>query len=170
MKAFGPRLARYNPNRGGRYALDELRETDVKKVLFSAIAAVMLVGGAAQAAGDAAAGEKIFAQKCRSCHMIVDKDGKDIVKGGKAGPNQYGLIGGTAAHDDTFKGYSDGLKAMRAAGFVWTEADVVEYLVDTNTFLQAKTGDSKARSKMAFKLPKEDERANVAAYLAQFSH
>lgn len=147
----------------------ERRESDVRKVMFSAVAATMLIGGAAQAAGDAAAGERVFAQKCRSCHMIVDKSGTEIVKGGKTGPNQYALIGGPAAHDPDFARYSDGLKALAAAGHVWTEDEVVAYLEDPRAYLRAKTGDDKARSNMAFKLPNATERANVAAYLAQFS-
>ncbi|HBB82182.1 MAG TPA: cytochrome C, partial [Sulfitobacter sp.] len=42
------------------------------------------------ASGDAEAGEKVF-RKCKSCHMIQDDEGNDIQKGGRTGPNLYGI-------------------------------------------------------------------------------
>lgn len=140
------------------------------KFLLSTAIAMALLGGAAQASGDAAAGEKIFAKNCKTCHAIVDKDGKDVVKGGKTGPNQYGLIGGTAAHDEGFARYGDSLKALRETGFIWTEDEVANYIADPRQYLQEKLGDKKAKSNMAYKVKDEQARKDVAAYLAQFSH
>ena len=48
----------------------------------------------ALADGDAANGEKEF-RKCKSCHSISSADA-DLVKGGKTGPNLYGVAGRTA--------------------------------------------------------------------------
>lgn len=45
--------------------------------------------------GDAEAGAKTF-KKCKSCHMIEAADGEMIVKGGKSGPNLFGVVGMTA--------------------------------------------------------------------------
>lgn len=137
------------------------------KFLLSVAAAAALSGGAASAA-DVANGEKVFAQRCKTCHQIVDPTGKEIVKGGKTGPNQYGLIGSKAGHDPEFARYGDSLKAAGEKGLVWTEEEVVKYLEDPRAYLRAYLGDEKARSNMAYKLPDATARADVAAYLAQF--
>lgn len=112
-------------------------------------------------AGDAAKGEKDF-KKCKSCHMIVADDGTEIVKGGKTGPNLYGVIGRTAGTAD-FK-YGDSIVAAGAAGLVWDETNIVAYIADPKAFLVEATGDAGAKSKMSFKLAKGGE--DLAAYLA----
>lgn len=126
-------------------------------------AALLAIGFAAPAfaAGDAAEGEKTF-NKCKSCHMIVADDGTEIVKGGKTGPNLYGVIGRTAGTAD-FK-YGDDIVAAGEAGLVWDETNLAEYVVDPREFLRTTLDDSKAKSRMAFKLKKGGE--DVAAYLA----
>lgn len=136
----------------------------MKSIIFAA-AAALLAAGAAQA-GDAAKGADVFAKRCKTCHAIISPAGEEIVKGGKTGPNQWGLIGSTAGTDADFKKYGDSLVAAGAAGLVWTEEEVVKYLKDPREYLRERTGDAKARSLMAFKLAKEDEAADVAAYLA----
>ena len=113
------------------------------------------------AEGDAAAGEKEF-NKCKSCHYVTADDGTEIVKGGKVGPNLYGVIGRQSASTD-FK-YSKDAVALGETGFVWTQEDLAVYVADPTGFLREKLGDSKAKSKMAFKL--KDGGADVAAYLA----
>lgn len=113
-------------------------------------------------AQDAAAGEKTFA-KCKACHAITAPDGTDIVKGGKVGPNLYGIVGRAAASYPDFK-YGDGILAAAAAGLVWDEALIVEYVVDPTKFIDTHGGSGK--SKMTFKLAKGGE--DVAAYLATF--
>ncbi len=138
------------------------------KNLFHAALAVALLGGAAQAAGDVANGEKIFARNCKACHSIVSASGEEIVKGGKIGPNQYGLMGRHAAGGDDFARYSDSLKAAGEKGLVWTEETVAKFVEDPKAFLTEYLGDAKAKSNMAFKLRKDEDRADVAAYLASF--
>ena len=112
--------------------------------------------------GDAAAGEKTFS-KCKSCHMIVSDAGDEIQKGGKVGPNLYGVVGRQAGSVDGFK-YGDDLVKAGEAGLVWDAANLVEYSADPRAFLRAYLDDSKAKSKMAYKLKKGGE--DVAAYLA----
>lgn len=127
------------------------------------IAALGLAALAAPAfAQDVAKGEKDFA-KCKACHAIVADDGTDIVKGGKTGPNLYGVIGRPVASVADFK-YGDSILAVGASGAVWDEAMLATYVADPVAFLKDKTGDSKAKSKMSFKLPKGGE--DMAAYLA----
>jgi cytochrome c len=128
-------------------------------------AALLLVGGAAQAQ-DVSAGEELFARRCATCHMVVNDAGETIVKGGRTGPNQWGVIGRQAAGQSSFERYGDELKALGESGFVWTEAEVINYLEDPRDFLRSKLGDDSARSRMAFKLNDEQDRKDVAAYLA----
>lgn len=111
-------------------------------------------------AGDAAVGEKTFA-KCKACHSIIKADGTAVVKGGKVGPNLFGVVGRPAAAEADFK-YGDGIKAAAAAGLVWDEALIAEYVVDPTKFIDSHGGEG--ASKMTFKLPKGGE--DVAAYLA----
>lgn len=124
---------------------------------------------AQDATGDAAAGEKVF-NKCQTCHVIADADGKVLGgKNAKTGPNLYGLPGRAAGIQADFNGYGDSLVALGATGFVWEEASFVEYVADPAKFLKAKLDDSKARSKMSFKLGNAKEQADVWAYIASLS-
>ena len=111
--------------------------------------------------GDAAKGEKEFG-KCKACHMIQDAEGEIIVKGGKTGPNLYGIIGRTAGSVEDFR-YGDSLVTAGENGLVWDEASFVEYVQDPAKFLKTYLDDNKARSKMSFRLRKGME--DVYAYL-----
>jgi cytochrome c len=124
--------------------------------------ALSALAAAPTLAGDAAAGETIF-KKCKSCHAIVKPDGTEVVKGGKVGPNLYGVIGRQIGTAEGFK-YSEATKAAGADGAKWDEASLAEYVVDPSKWIEAKTGDAKAKSKMTFKLATGG--ADVAAYLA----
>ena len=115
--------------------------------------------------GDVATGEKEF-RKCKACHMIESPEGESIVKGGKTGPNLYGIIGTAAGAQEGFK-YSDALIALNEAGEIWTQEDLAAYITDPNAFVQEKTGDDSAKTKMTFKMRKNQ--ADVAAYLASVS-
>ena len=116
---------------------------------------------AQDAAGDPVKGENEF-KKCKACHTITDPSGKDIVKGGKTGPNLYGVVGRKAGTEPGFK-YSDTLVKLGEAGEVWTEADIAAYVTDPNKYAQEKTGDAGAKTKMTFKLAKNQ--ADVVAFL-----
>ena len=113
-------------------------------------------------AGDAAKGEADF-KKCKACHAITAADGTEIVKGGKTGPNLFGVIGRQIGTAPDFK-YGESTVAAGADGTVWDEVSVVAYLADPAAWLKEKTGDAAAKSKMSFKLPKGGE--DMAAYLA----
>jgi cytochrome c len=128
---------------------------------LAALIALSFVAAPALADGDAAAGEKTFS-KCKSCHMVVADDGTEVVKGGKVGPNLYGVIGRAAGSTD-FK-YSADLAAAGEKGLIWDEATLAEYVTDPRAFLRTYLDNSKAKSNMSFKL--KDGGADVAAYLA----
>ncbi|RNF36144.1 c-type cytochrome [Paracoccus methylarcula] len=129
------------------------------------LSVVLALPAFAQEGGDVAAGEKEF-RKCKACHMIQSADGEDIVKGGKTGPNLWNIVGRPAGSQEDFK-YSDALLALNETGEVWTEEDLAAYVTDPNAFVQEKTGDSSAKTKMTFKLRKGQ--ADIAAYLASVS-
>lgn len=114
------------------------------------------------ATGDAEAGEKVF-NKCKACHMIQDADGNDIVKGGRTGPNLYGIYTRVAGSAD-FK-YGDSLVEAGEAGLEWNEEEFVKYVADPKKYLATYNDDKRAKSKMSFKLKKSDDAADVWAYL-----
>ncbi len=120
------------------------------------------------AAGDAEAGAKVF-NKCQTCHVVANEAGETLAgKNAKTGPNLYGVVGRTAGTYPEFK-YGESIVALGASGFAWTEADIVTYVADPAAFLKDKLGDTKAKSKMMFKVKNETEAADVAAFLATFS-
>ena len=121
------------------------------------------------ATGDAAEGEKAFRQ-CQSCH-VVQNDAGEVLAGraAKTGPNLYGIVGAVYGAREDFNGYSDIIMAANAQGLTHgTEADFVAYVMDPTAHLQEITGES-GRSKMTYKVRKEEDAINLYAFLAQFS-
>ena len=117
------------------------------------------------ASGDAAAGEKAFRQ-CISCHVVVDDAGETLAgKKAKTGPNLYGIVGGNFGKVDGFR-YSDiNQLAADMEDLTVTEEVFVAYVQDPTGYLREATGD-KGRSKMSYKVRKEEDAVNIYAYLA----
>ena len=130
--------------------------------LLALTSAALLATSAGAFTGDAAAGEKDF-KKCKSCHVIANGD-EVIVKGGKTGPNLYGIVGATAGTVEGYK-YGADIVAAGEAGLVWTEELLVTYVADPKKFLSEQLGKS-AKSKMSFKMKEADD---VVAYLASLA-
>ncbi|MEX0350941.1 MAG: cytochrome c family protein [Paracoccaceae bacterium] len=128
--------------------------------IHAAIAALMLATSAL-AEGDTEAGKKAF-NKCKACHTVVSASDEVIVKGGKTGPNLYGVDGRAAGAVEGYN-YGPGLVAAGENGLVWDETTFVEYTTDPKKFLQTYLDDPKAKSKMAFKLKKGGE--DIYAFL-----
>lgn len=132
-----------------------------RNIIFGAAFAIgAIVSTGAAHAQDAAAGEKVF-KKCASCHSI--EAGKR-----KVGPSLHGVVGRAAGSVEKYK-YSSMLGAAGKAGLVWDEATMMAYLPDPNAFLKSylaeKGAKAKGRSKMSFKLPKEQDQKDVIAYI-----
>ncbi len=107
-------------------------------------------GSALALAGDAANGQRVFAQ-CRSCHAV--QEGRNLV-----GPSLYGVVGRMAGTVEGFR-YSN---ANKESGVVWTEQNLFEYLENPRAYIPGTT--------MAFPgLRKEQDRADVIAYLKDAS-
>jgi cytochrome c len=142
----------------------------MKLKLTAAVLALVAAPAFAQEAptGDAVAGEKVFA-KCQTCHVVANEAGEVLAgKGAKTGPNLYGLPGRVAGTYPEFK-YGESLVKLGEMGFAWNEEDFVKYVADPTKFLQEKENDKKARGKMMFKLPKEEDARNVYAFIASLS-
>lgn len=142
----------------------------MKLKFTAAVLALVAAPAFAQEAptGDAVAGEKVFA-KCQTCHVVANEAGEVLAgKNSKTGPNLYGLPGRVAGSYPEFK-YGESIVALGATGFVWNEADFVAYLADPAKFLKEKLDDKGAKSKMSFKLTKEEDAKNVYAFLASLS-
>ncbi len=102
--------------------------------------------------GDAAAGANVF-KKCAACHNVENDKSK-------IGPSLQGVLGRQPGTVPGFA-YSAGMKSY-GEGKVWDEALLKTYLPDPR-------GQVKG-TKMAFAgLKKEQEVADVIAYLKQFS-
>ncbi|RJE81529.1 cytochrome c family protein [Paracoccus sp. JM45] len=136
-------------------------------IVGALLGATLAIPAVAQDAGDVAAGEKEF-RKCRACHMIKDDSGTDIVRGGAVGPNLWGLMGRKIASQEGFR-YGDGILAAAAANpdMDWTEEELVAYVTDPTQWVEDKSGDDSVRSKMTFKLNRNQ--SDIAAYLTSVS-
>lgn len=116
--------------------------------------AFFFASGAAWATGDAASGEKVF-KRCAACHT-VGEDAKHRV-----GPHLNDVIGRPAGSAEGFK-YSKAMVDAGAGGTVWNEDTLDAYLADPRGYIKG--------NRMSFAgLRKEDERADVIAYLRSFS-
>ena len=108
--------------------------------------------GTAQAQ-DADAGEKVF-RKCKACHAVGEGAGN------KVGPHLNDLFGRTAGAIGDFK-YSNAMKAAGEGGLVWDDESIATYLINPKDMVKG--------TKMAFAgLKKDEDRADVIAYLKQF--
>jgi cytochrome c len=86
------------------------------------LAFLALAGPAAaqDAAGDPAAGQRVFNQ-CRACH-IIENNGRNGV-----GPNLFNVVGRRAASIEGFR-YSANMRALGEQGHVWTVDNLRAYL------------------------------------------
>lgn len=136
----------------------------LKALFLTTFIATGALSTAAFAEGDAAAGEDLF-KRCKSCHGIVNGD-EVIARGGRTGPNLFGIIGMTAGTIEGFR-YGDDIVAAGEAGLVWDEENLAEYITDPTAFLRTYLDDESARAKMTFKLRSGSE--DMAAYLASLA-
>lgn len=119
----------------------------------------------AEGAGDPDQGKELF-RNCLGCHQLTSPEGDAIRKGGRAGPNLYGIVGQPAAATDENYRFSAGLKALNESGLTWDEASLTAFITNPNVYLKETLGAGH-RSKMPFALPKGA--ADIAAYLAEFN-
>lgn len=137
--------------------MSQLHSTSVVFALLLASPAV---------AQDAGNGATLFEKQCASCHVVVNDLGETLAgHRARIGPNLNGVIGQAAGHDADFR-YGPGLMAASDAGLTWDAGNFVAYLMNPDGFLRAFTGDAGARSKMAWKVRRDSEAADLFAFLA----
>lgn len=135
----------------------------IKKIV-PVLAVLPMLAGAAMAQ-DAAKGEADF-KRCKACHAIIADDGTEIQKGGKTGPNLYGIVGRQVASQEDFR-YGESIAAVGETGMVWDEENLVAYITDPKEWLEEVLDDKKVKTKMTYKHRKGAE--DMAAYLASVS-
>lgn len=118
-------------------------------------------------ASSAIAGESRW-RDCRTCHAVVAPDGTELARGGRSGPNLYGIANRPLAGDSAFRFYSSDLRAAGAAGLRWTEDNFVAYLADPDQFLQSATENQQAQSGMHVQL--RSNARELYAYLRALSN
>ena len=133
----------------------------LSKLIIAMVSGLYLLASPAFAEGDATKGENVF-KKCKACHKIGE--------GAKnaTGPMLNDLIGRAAGTTEGFN-YSPSMIAAGEAGLIWTEELVAQFIADPKEFLQTFLSDPAAKSKMVIKISKEDDREDVASYVATFS-
>jgi cytochrome c len=125
------------------HALTRIRAATCLAMLASA--ATLSIPLAANAEGDAAAGEKVFVH-CAPCHST--KPGEN-----KVGSSLAGVLGRKAGTEPGFS-YSAALKGQ---DITWNEASVNEWLQGPGKFVKG--------TKMIYSVPDEKDRQDVIAYL-----
>ncbi len=122
----------------------------ISLMTFVATAAFAALTGSALAAGDAAAGAKVFA-KCKACHQVGESAKNSIA------PELNGIDGRKAGTAEGYN-YSD---AMKGSGITWDAASFAEFIKNPKAKVPG--------TKMIFQgLPKDQDAADVWAYLSGF--
>ena len=110
--------------------------------------------GKIMASANAEAGKPIF-NKCAICHT----NGKG--EANKVGPNLWEIVGAKTGRHTEFQ-YSSSMSKRAADGKIWTYEELYRYLYSPKSYVPG--------TKMAFAgLKKDEERANLIAYLRTFS-
>jgi cytochrome c len=119
--------------------------------LSATLASLVIATAPAAAAGDPVRGKTLFTARCASCHSVVPGQKR-------LGPNLSGVVGRKAGSLPDYV-YSP---AMQKSGLTWNAATLDAYL--------ASPRGKVPNTKMAFMgVPKEDERADIVAYLSSLS-
>ena len=115
-------------------------------MIVALVLAALAAGTPAHAAGDARAGEAVYA-RCLACHALAHD---------RTGPRHCGLLGRRAGSVATFE-YSD---AMKRSSIVWTAATLDRFLANPTKAVPGTT--------MGYAgVPDASERADLIAYLAR---
>lgn len=123
-------------------------------LMFPVLAALLGQPLHAEPLGDAELGKKSF-RLCKSCHA-VGKGAKNRV-----GPPLNGIFGALVGGFEGAK-YSKAMLRMRSDGLVWTAETLDAYIENPKALVSG--------TRMNFPgLPNAEERANLIAYLRQFS-
>ncbi len=131
----------------------QVKSWPLRFLLVLMVAGMTGTSAAALAAGDPVAGKKAF-RICATCHTTVPR----IMK---IGPSLAGVVGRIPGTAPVYP-YSPAMKAYGRGGAVWNEATLFADLEAPGRVVKG--------TKMSFPgLPDPQQRADVIAYLKQFS-
>jgi cytochrome c len=132
-----------------RRCINKARGASIVALAVLALVALWTVQ-ASQAAGQSGPdGKSLFEKRCSGCHAL-DADHE--------GPRLRGVFGRPAGKVTSFK-YSE---ALQRAKVTWDEAELNKWLTDTESI--APDND------MGFRVPKQEERTAIIAYLKSISN
>ena len=118
----------------------------INPVFVAAVSCAVLVSSsAARAAGDAAAGQQVFA-RCATCHSTMPGENK-------IGPSLAGVVGRKSGSEP---GY-DYSAALKTANITWSDNSLDKFLTNPQGDVQG--------TKMFINVPDAKDRQNVIAYL-----
>jgi cytochrome c len=109
------------------------------------IAPLLLGTSAGHAAGDPAAGQKVFV-RCAACHSTAPATNK-------SGPSLAGVVGRKSGMEPGFN-YSP---ALKSANVTWDAGTLDKFLQGPGNFVHG--------TRMFLSVPNADDRQNVIAYL-----
>jgi cytochrome c len=124
--------------------MHHMKPSPTKAILV--LVTVLASSSRALAAGDPAAGQRVFATHCATCHATE-------VGQNKIGPSLAGIVGSKSGTVPGFN-FSAG---MKNADITWDDAELDKFLANP-------AGDVHG-TKMFVNLPSESDRQNVIAYL-----
>ncbi|MTJ81942.1 MAG: c-type cytochrome [Telmatospirillum sp.] len=133
------------------------------KSMMAGLAVAVIAAGTATAAEctlppEAQAG-KTVSNLCKSCHVFeADKPSRPT------GPNLHDVYGRKAGTRTDFTKYSEGMQGASAAGVVWTDDKISEYVADPKAFL-VKVNGKEVKHAMIYQLKDEQKRKDVIAFL-----
>jgi cytochrome c len=113
--------------------------------IAAAMGALLVASSAARAAGDATAGQQVFA-RCAACHSTAPGENK-------IGPSLAGVFGRKSGSEPGYS-YSP---ALKAANITWDEHTLDEFLANPAADVHG--------TKMFISVPDAADRQNVIAYL-----
>ena len=128
-------------------------------IVWAALIGAAQAEETATAIGDATRGERLFFQKCGSCHEVGD--GASHGTGEGEGPHLNNIFDRKIAQFEDFT-YSEGINRARRDGMVWNLANLDAYLTNPKLLVSG--------TNMNFSgMEEAKDRGDVLAYLRQFS-
>ena len=118
--------------------------TKLTKVGAAALTLAIFAIATPACAQEAAAGAKLYQQKCANCHAL---------DANKIGPMHRGVVGRKAGAAPQYA-YSN---ALKASGLVWSEANINLWLQGPQKLVRG--------TKMYLMVPSPTDRASIIAYL-----
>jgi len=131
-----------------RRCINQARSASIVALGVLAVVALWTVQPSQAAGQSGQDGKSLFEKRCSGCHAL-DADHE--------GPRLRGVFGRPAAKVKTFK-YSE---ALQKAKITWDEVELDKWLTDTESVVPD--------NDMGFRVPKQEERGAIIAYLKSLS-